>query len=557
MGSLDKDGSRKGWVKARLSEIALINPSVSSELTDDLEVSFIPMRAVEAISGKVDLTESRTVGEVRSRYTSFRDGDVLWAKITPCMENGKAAVMRGLKNGLGFGSTEFHVLRPRDPGVRGEWLFFFLIQRSVRRDAKNNMTGSAGQLRVPVAYLTEMCLPLPPLVEQRAIVAKIEALFSELDKGVELLKTVKQQLKQYRQAVLKAAFEGKLTAEWRSKQQAAGRLPSADDVLEAIKMAREERYRQQVLEWEQAVVAWELGGGEELGRKKPTKPQKLPPMVSGANGTSSALPAEWTEVTLGAVIETLTYGTAKKCVAEPHGTSVLRIPNIVAGRIDTTDLKYATFSEDELETYALQADDVLIIRSNGSVSLVGRPALVTDHDTHHLFAGYLVRLRPNRAIVSGRYLVWCLQAPRLRVQIEAKARSTSGVHNINSDEICSLRIPFCSLAEQQVVVAEIEARFSVLDNLDRAVDHGLQQAEALRQGILKKAFEGRLLSEAELAAVRNDPDYEPADKLLERIRAERERNVQPSRGRRTRTTAQPNSRRRSEKSAEETVNSGR
>jgi len=499
-------------------------------------------------SGTMKVIGRGLAGEMKSDCYRFYHSDVLYGRLRPYLNKVAIPGFDGLASG------EFIVFPP-SKAITPHYLAYRLNARDFVAFACQLNEGD--RPRVSFQQISDFSFLLPPLVEQRAIVAKIEALFSELDKGVELLKTVKQQLKQYRQAVLKAAFEGKLTAEWRSKQQAAGRLPSADDVLEAIKMAQEERYRQQVLEREQAVVAWELGGGKELGRKKPTKPQKLPPMVSGANGTSSALPAEWTEVTLGAVIETLTYGTAKKCVAEPHGTSVLRIPNIVAGRIDTSDLKYATFSEDELETYALQADDVLIIRSNGSVSLVGRPALVTDHDTHHLFAGYLVRLRPNRAIVSGRYLVWCLQAPRLRVQIEAKARSTSGVHNINSDEICSLRIPFCSLAEQQVVVAEIEARFSVLDNLDRAVDHGLQQAEALRQGILKKAFEGRLLSEAELAAVRNDPEYEPADMMLERIRAEGKQHARQSMAKRTRTTAQPNSRRRSEKRAEETVNSAR
>lgn len=227
-----------GWTMVRLSDIVSINPSLTAHLDDDLEVSFVPMKAVEAMSGRVDLSETRRAREVRKGYTSFYSGDVLWAKITPCMENGKVAVIRNLKNDVGFGSTEFHVLRPFARGVTAEWLFFFLTQQSVRQDARKHMTGSAGQLRVPTAYLADLIVPLPPRVEQRAIVVKIEALFSELDKGIEQLQTIKQQLKQYRQAVLKAAFEGKLTAAWRAERQAAGTRLTADELLERIRRER-------------------------------------------------------------------------------------------------------------------------------------------------------------------------------------------------------------------------------------------------------------------------------------------------------------------------------
>ena len=183
MNSSEFGNLRDGWAETRLPEIALINPKLTAVLDDELDVSFLPMKAVEAISGRADLSEERRIREVRKGYTCFCNGDVLWAKITPCMENGKAAVVRNLKNGVGFGSTEFHVLRPLARRVLAEWLFFFLIQQSVRRDARKNMTGSAGQLRVPTTYLADLALPLPSLVEQRAIVAKIEALLSELDKG--------------------------------------------------------------------------------------------------------------------------------------------------------------------------------------------------------------------------------------------------------------------------------------------------------------------------------------------------------------------------------------
>lgn len=133
------------------------------------------------------------------------------------MENGKLAILSNLKNGVGCGSTEFHVSRPYDLCTQ-EYLFYYFVQQSFRRKAQQNMTGSAGQLRVSKTYFEEVSVPLAPLNEQKRIVAKIEELFSELDKGLESLKTVRQHLKLYRQVALKWAFEGKLTKPWRKEQ---------------------------------------------------------------------------------------------------------------------------------------------------------------------------------------------------------------------------------------------------------------------------------------------------------------------------------------------------
>ncbi len=188
------------------------------------------------------------------------------------------------------------------------------------------------------------------------------------------------------------------------------------------------------------------------------------------------------------------------------------------GRIDATDLKFAEFEADEVQTYTLRAGDVLIIRSNGSVSLVGRPALITERDLEHLFAGYLIRLRPIGKTLNGEFMTQCLLSHRSRAQIESTTRSTSGVNNINSGEIRSLVVSLCSIEEQGEVLIELDSRLSVVDQVERTIATAIKQAESLRQSILKKAFEGRLLSETELAAVRDDPAYEPADQLLARIR---------------------------------------
>jgi len=145
----------------------------------------------------MDASAHRPLSEVNRGYTSFKEGDVLFAKITPCMENGKSAVARGLKAGVGYGSTEFHVLRPATD-IDARLLYYFVAQQPFRQTARAQMTGSAGQLRVPALFLAEAKFPLAPLPEQQRIVAAIEEQFTRLDAAVAALKRVQANLKRYR-----------------------------------------------------------------------------------------------------------------------------------------------------------------------------------------------------------------------------------------------------------------------------------------------------------------------------------------------------------------------
>jgi len=503
------------WVMSPLCEVADINPKLDkSAFVDDVEVSFVPMPAVDVETGKIDVSQKRKFGEVKKGYTPFKKGDVLFAKITPCMENGKMAVVPDLHNNIGFGSTEFHVLRYKQ-GVEPSFLYYFVSSKGFRFEAEHNMTGAVGQRRVPTIYLEKCSVPLPPSKEQQRIVSKLEELFSELDKGIEFFKTAREQLKVYRQAVLKHAFEGKLTEGWRKKH--ADELEPAETLLKKIKAEREQRYRQQLDDWEQAVKVWEASGKEG---KKPTKPRKakeLPPLTEAELKELPGLPKEWGWIRLGTVIDEPKYGTSKKCSYESSGIGVLRIPNIVGGAINAEDLKYAIFDDGEKETYSLEEGDLLVIRSNGSVSIVGQTALVKGPDMEYLYAGYLIRIRPNKSVVDNKYLNFLFTAHMLRSQIESKAKSTSGVNNINSGELQSLINPVCSVVEQQEIVQQIESRISAVEKLEQDIEDGLRQAETLRQSLLKKAFEGRL--------VRQDPNDEPASVLLERIKVEKAEQV--------------------------------
>jgi len=224
----------EGWVWTRVGVISEINPKFYKEnFYDDAEITFLPMRCVEELTGRINLSITKKLSEVIKGYTYFADGDILYAKITPCMENGKIAIAYNLKNGVGFGSTEFHVIRLYKLLPR-KFLFFFLIQRSLRKDAQRQMTGSAGQLRVPVNYLSHVSVPLPPLPEQHQIVSEIERRLSVAD---QLEKVVEQSLKQaerLRQSILKRAFEGKLVPQDPTDEP-------AEKLLERIKEEKERR----------------------------------------------------------------------------------------------------------------------------------------------------------------------------------------------------------------------------------------------------------------------------------------------------------------------------
>lgn len=175
----------QGWEWRSLNDrdVCYLNPkrSEASSLPDDLDVSFVPMAALDAIQGAITQPESRKLGEVRKGgFTYFAEGDVLFAKITPCMENGKSAIARNLQNDIGFGTTELHVLRP-GPLVIAEWLYFFVRQKSFREEAAAHFTGSAGQQRVPVQFLMETFIPIPPVPEQLRIVGRIKAFTQRME----------------------------------------------------------------------------------------------------------------------------------------------------------------------------------------------------------------------------------------------------------------------------------------------------------------------------------------------------------------------------------------
>src|SRR5690606_25093614 len=195
--------SSKKFPNKRLKDIVLINPTTTLPKVPNLQISFIPMEVVSDDYGIVTELRNKTVSESKG-YTKFMEGDLIWARITPCMQNGKSAIVKNLENGLGVGSTEFHIIRTENANINLDYIYHFLRLDIVLKDAMSHFTGSAGQQRVPKSYLEELLIPIPEYHKQTEI---SNHLYQLKDQKIKLFKKVEQLKHQANEEFEKAIFQ--------------------------------------------------------------------------------------------------------------------------------------------------------------------------------------------------------------------------------------------------------------------------------------------------------------------------------------------------------------
>ncbi|WP_274023224.1 restriction endonuclease subunit S [Vibrio parahaemolyticus] len=499
------------WEVVELNEIGLINPKIEKSLYEDNKVcSFVPMSAVEAESGRIDVSETRLFSQVKKGFTPFFERDVLFAKITPCMENGKVAVVPKLIGDLGFGSTEFHVVRPYSY-INESYIFYYLVSQVFRYEAERNMTGAVGQRRVPAPWLSSVKIPLPPQKEQQRIVEKVEELFSELDKGIESLKKAKQQLVVYRQALLKQAFEGKLTEQWREEN--VDKLQSPEDMLSMIKHEREARYQKQLEEWELNVANWESEGKKG---KKPSKPRKGKAFSDVLPNNLSNLPKSWKWERLGNLID----GTPQNGIYKPasdygKGTYIVRIDDFYDGQlIKKSDFKRLNLDDEELKKYQVEPNDVLVNRVN-SIEYLGKCcSMPNDINESIVFESNIMKFKVLSGYLNEDYLTKFISSQMGKGLICSNAKHAVNQASINQTDVGMTPIPLCSIAEQRKINEKLDEKFSLMDTCLQEINMNLNKADLLRQSILKKAFSGQLISQ--------DSEDESTSELLKKIAIEKE-----------------------------------
>lgn len=401
----------KGWIKTSLGDITISEkgkkPKTLGEQSSKNSYPYIDIKAFEK-------------GEIR-QYT---DGE----KCRLCEKDDILIVWDGARSGLvgkaingAIGST---LARVRSNVVENSYLYYFLFGNY---NKINTNTKGIGIPHVDPNYLWNLTFLLPPLPEQHRIVEKIEELFSELDNGIEQLQKAKEQIKTYRQSVLKAAFE--------------------NNNVEKVAF-------------------------ENI-------------ILSSQNGIS------------------------KRSGNEGADYNVLRLADINLGEISEESPRKIKLTDKEIEKYKLSNGDLICIRVNGSKDLVGRMILFNGKQ-NWAFCDHFIRYKLNLKIVIPKFYKYLFSSETSRKYIGLNMVSSAGQNTVSQKTINIYDVPLPSLTSQKQIVSEIEERFSVADKLEENIDKSLLQAEAMRQSILKKAFEGKLVPQ-------NEED-EPAYELLRRIK---------------------------------------
>jgi type I restriction enzyme, S subunit len=427
------------------------------------------------------------------------------------------AIIVGRKGGAGIATfakddcwpidTTYYVI----PKEAYDLKFAYYLIISLRLNQFDRSTAIPG-LNRDDAYVLD--IQLPPLNEQKRIVAKIEELFSELDSGIESLKTAHEQLKVYRQAVLKHAFEGKLTAAWREKNK--DKLESADQLLARIKHEREDHYLQELKEYSIALKQWE----KDKSLNKPPKPKKFQELIDFSSDELSALPRhgseQWKWVKLDKIcahkkhaIKAGPFGSAlKKEFYVPDGYKIYGQEQVIAGDAEYGDYYIGEEKYKELESCKVKPHDVLI----SLVGTVGRVLILPESAKPGIINPRLVKISLNTKHYLPEFFKYFFESALVKSLYKFLAKGTT-MDVLNVGIIESLPFPLCSIEEQRILITEVEARLSVVEKIEQEIEDNLQKSEALRQSILKKAFSGQLVAQ--------DPADEPASLLLERIRSEK------------------------------------
>jgi type I restriction enzyme S subunit len=430
------------WNTAKLTEVVRINPrNVDFALDDSDEVSFLPMAGVEAETGRINITEKRTWKTVKKGYTKFQENDVLVAKITPCMENGKACIARHLHGAAGAGSTEFHVFRPNTKIIEPEWLYLFLNQQRIRSAAKRQMGGAVGQQRVPASFYESLVLPLPDIEKQRDLLESLIGQGVRITNIEEELRSVLKKLKQARASILKAAVEGRLVETEAKKSNA--RLSdhsSSQDQQEGI-----------------------------------------------------AIPEGWSIHQAKTVCNSIESGTTPSKEhfrdSPDEGVPFIKVYHLTfTGNLSFWENKPTYVSK---EYHSSKMKRSLTIPGDVLTNIVGPPlgkvSVVPSKSHEWNINQAIARFRCGPTLLPA-FLAIYLQSYQAQSWLASTSKTTTSQVNLSISNSRLLPIPVPPFHEQEQIVAEVNRRFSVLDQVEATVTASLARCGVLRQAILKRAF---------------------------------------------------------------------
>jgi type I restriction enzyme S subunit len=419
-----------GWVKINIDDVAEVNPRKSVDLSLDELVTFVPMAAVSESSGTIASPTKRRLREVNKGFTQFLENDVIVAKITPSMENGKAAVATDLANGVGFGSTEFHVFRSRG-AVLPKFLWYFVRQQSFRDNARKVMTGAVGQQRVPADYLKSHPLLLPPLQEQERIVDKVGNLIARTARARSELEKVPALLAMYKSAVLELAFSGKLTADLRGDDEdGASGLPTGWAMHRLGEIS-------------------EIQSGIQVGKRR-----------SGR----------------------------EELVEVPY----LRVANVQRGWLNLGEIKTIFVTPEEKIRLLLVQGDVLM-NEGGDRDKLGRGWVWSGQIDECIHQNHVFRIRMNAGTLPPEF-VSHFANERGQQYFFDEGTQTTNLASISKRKVSALPLPVPPFEEAVEIVRRIERAFVWLDRAIANHSGAFQLLNKLDTALLAKAFDGELTS---------------------------------------------------------------
>ncbi|RDZ11500.1 restriction endonuclease subunit S [Priestia megaterium] len=456
----------KNWVWVRMGEVISINPSKPKlDLPNEQICSFLPMNMVNPQTGRIDNLEEREFEKVKKGYTYFKENDVLFAKITPCMENGNTVIAKGLKNKFGFGSTEFYVFRT-SKYIDERYVYYLLRSEKFRKQAKMEMTGAVGQQRVPKRFLESYPLALPPLNEQKRIVERIEQLLNKIEGAKQLIEGAKETFEIRRAAILDKAFRGGLTQKWRR---------------------------------ENSLIKKESGYFNNFSSIDSNAPYSIP--------------NKWKWLKLKDLANFKNgYAFKSKDFVE-KGIQLVRMGNLYKNKLalDRNPVYMPLdYNEKIIEKYTICNGDILLSLTGTKYKRDYGYAVKVENLVNPLLLNQ--RILSLRPLFINEYIFYYLQSPTFRNAFFSF--ETGGVNqgNVASKAVESILIPVPPIEEAEEIGKMLNR---LLDNEKQSLDLLAIEGniETLKQSILSKAFQGKMGM--------NNPDEENALELLKKVLQEK------------------------------------
>ncbi len=482
----------ENWARVSLAEVVAVNPK-HKDLVDQV-AGFVPMKlAPKDFNGTLHY-EERQWDKIKKGYTHFATGDVIFAKVTPCFENGKAAIVKNIPNGIGAGSTEFYVLRPANNDISVDYIFSVIKSHEFLHSGAENMTGAVGLRRVPKKFVEDFKINLPPPAEQQEIVALLDKHLAQVESTKNRLDAIPEILKRFRQSVLAAAVSGKLTEEWRS----VNKTTSVKNLVKEIAEEREKLKAKKIL-------------------KKSFGPSSEPlPLFLD-------IPNHWAWVTFSHIainennaLKAGPFGSAlKKSDCVESGFKVYGQEQVIAGDEKLVSYFVDATKYEQLISCRVQPNDILI----SLVGTIGKILVLSASSEKGIINPRLVKLSLNNKI-QHQFIRHYLDSPISKEFF--KGFSHGGTMDIlNLSILKALPIALPPVDEQVEIVRRIEELFAYADKVEAQVNAAQERVNNLTQSILAKAFSSELTATWR----EQNPDLitgkNSAEALLEKIKAER------------------------------------